>query len=274
MIAPNKPLVIYHADCLDGFGAAFSAWCHFGNDADFLPAEHGDQPPDVAGRKLYILDYSYKRPVLLGLKERAAHVILIDHHKTAQADLAGLDFALFDMNRSACVMAWEYFNPLRPIPKMLLYIQDRDLWRFEMHGTNAFNEALRYLVPQSFNAWEKIKNDAEADRLAERGVDLRHVLDSDVQTLFRYRHEIMLLGIKGLACNVPAKYASELGNWLAKTSGTFGLCYFYAGDQDEWLCSLRSVGHFDVSEIARKFGGGGHRNAAGFSIKTLDELRQ
>lgn len=119
--------MIYHADCLDGFGAAFSAWCHLGENADYWPAEHGDEPPDTVGRDVFILDFSYNRPVLLDLRRHAANVTLLDHHKTAQADLARLDFAVFDINRSGCVMAWEYFNPKQPIPKMLLYIQDRDL---------------------------------------------------------------------------------------------------------------------------------------------------
>lgn len=110
--------------------------------------------------------------------------------------------------------------------------------------------------------------------MTERGVDLQQVLERDAQTLFRYRHDITLFGMKGFACNAPAKYASDLGHLLANASGTFGLCYFYAGDKREWFCSLRSVGHFDVSEIARKFGGGGHRNAAGFSVKSLEDLRQ
>ncbi|MGJ0486130.1 MAG: DHH family phosphoesterase [Methylomicrobium sp.] len=274
MVSTSKPLVIYHADCLDGYGAAFSAWCHFGDNADYWPAEHGYEPPDTGGREVFILDFSYNRSVLLDLKKHAASVMLLDHHKTAQADLAGLDFAVFDMDRSGCVMAWEYFNPKQPIPKLLLYIQDQDLWRFEFKKTQAFNEALRYLLPRTFSAWSRLKNESEADKLSERGIDLLQVLERDVQTLFRYRHEITLCGIKGLACNAPAKYASHLGHLLANASGTFGLCYFYAGDKRAWLCSLRSVGHCDVSEIAQKFGGGGHRNAAGFSVQSLEDLRQ
>ena len=74
----------------------------------------------------------------------------------------------------------------------------------------------------------------------------------------------------GLAANAPAVLASDLGHELANKSGTFGLVWSMAGD-GQIHCSLRSNGDYDVSAIAKAFGGGGHRNAAGFStdIDTL-----
>ena len=75
---------------------------------------------------------------------------------------------------------------------------------------------------------------------------------------------------KGLAANAPAFLASDLGSELANKSGTFGLVWSMA-DDGQIHCSLRSNGDYDVSAIAKAFGGGGHRNAAGFStdINTL-----
>ena len=76
--------------------------------------------------------------------------------------------------------------------------------------------------------------------------------------------------LNGLAANAPAFLASDLGHELANKSGTFGLVWSMAGD-GQVHCSLRSNGEYDVSAIAKAFGGGGHRNAAGFStdINTL-----
>ena len=76
--------------------------------------------------------------------------------------------------------------------------------------------------------------------------------------------------VSGLAANAPAFLASDLGHELANKSGTFGLVWSMAGD-GQVHCSLRSNGEYDVSAIAKVFGGGGHRNAAGFStdIDTL-----
>lgn len=260
-------LVLYHGGgCSDGFGAAYAAWCKFKNTADYLPVNYGDSPPDVTGKEVYILDFSYKRDVLIAMHAQAKSLLVLDHHLSAQQDLAGLDFAIFDMNRSGCVMAWEHFIPQGLIPLGLRLIQDRDLWRFKYPQTKAYTAALRALVPQTFEKWHtEVFFDLQAQDLANRGEDLLEVFDKDVAEIAKHKHKIVLRGIEGLACNAPSKYASELGNVLAKESGSFGAVYSYDGASAQWMYSLRSVGAFDVSIIAKHWGGGGHKNAAGFS---------
>lgn len=276
MTGEKQILVLYHANCLDGFGAAYAAWVQFGDKADYLPVNYGEPPPDVTGKNVYILDFSYKRDILLRMNESAASLLVLDHHKTAEEDLAGSPFARFNMDKSGCVLAWEYFNADAEIPKMLRHIQDRDLWRFDMHYTKPFCEALRNTVPFDFEMWHDCVRGISYWDLIKTGEGLLKVFDSDVQNLLPFAHPVRLDGRTGLACNAPPKYASELGNQLAQRSGTFGLVYFYAGPTDnspgEWRCSLRSVGDFDVSEIAKQFGGGGHKNAAGFSTPSLKVL--
>src|SRR5690606_36091129 len=114
------PLVIFHSNCLDGFGSAYAAYVHFDirqqTRAEYLPAAHGDTAPDVTGRTVYLLDYVYKRTVMTTLCQQAERVIVLDHHISAVEDLAGLDneFANLelhlDMNRSGAMMSWEYFH--------------------------------------------------------------------------------------------------------------------------------------------------------------------
>lgn len=75
---------------------------------------------------------------------------------------------------------------------------------------------------------------------------------------------------RGLMANCPTHLTSDVGHELANQSGTFGLLWSITKD-GHCACSLRSNGDYDVSAIAKKFGGGGHKNAAGFEvpIKTL-----
>lgn len=262
-------LVLYHANCLDGFGAAYAAWRRFEDSADYVPVNYGDSPPDVTGKEVYILDFSYKRDVLLEMEAKAKSLLVLDHHKTAQEDLEGLDFAIFDMDRSGCVIAWEHFHHSYA-PAALRLIQDRDLWRFHMSITKPFSAALRAFVPQTFEAWDyAISSLAATHELARRGEDLLAVFDKDVAELAKRSHAIRLRGFDGLACNATPKYASELGNVLAEESGTFAAIYSFDGATQLWYYSLRSVGDFDVSEIAKHWLGGGHKNAAGFSTKLL-----
>jgi len=59
-----KTQVLYHANCPDGFCAAWAAYTVFGDDAEYLPVQYGQDPPDVAGNRVYIVDFSYKREVM------------------------------------------------------------------------------------------------------------------------------------------------------------------------------------------------------------------
>ena len=265
----GKILILYHANCLDGFAAAFAAWVKFGDTAEYIPVNYGDEPPDATEKEVYILDFSYKRDILLRMEAKAKFLIVLDHHKSAQEDLSDLLFAVFDMNRSGCVMAWEYFHHSYS-PSGLLMIQDRDLWQFKIPGTKAFNAALRAFIEPTFSAWSAVLSSGiNTTKLIERGQDLLEVFDKDVLEIAKRKHKITLSGYEGLACCATPKYASELGNKLALESGTFGAVYSFDGGRKEWQFSLRSAGEFDVSAIAKDFNGGGHKNASGFATKQL-----
>ena len=283
-MSKNNTTVLYHASCLDGFAASYVAWLKFGDTADYIPVNYGNPPPDVTGKRVYILDFSYPREVLVAMDKIAESITVLDHHKSAQEDLIGLPYAIFDMKKSGCGLAWQYFNPKEPLPRFLELIQDRDLWRFEFDDTKAFNAALWAFVPRDHVAWsqrlpglyQRWPGDGN-DRirvLTQRGQDLLKVFDAEVAELTKRQHKMALdkACCYTIACNANTKYASELGNALAKQSGGMAAIYSYDGYRQEWQFSLRSVGDFDVSAIAKVYGGGGHRNAAGFAVKRLEDL--
>ena len=272
----KKIIVIYHGGgCLDGFGSAYIAWKQFGNDAEYIPAQYGNSPPDVKDKEVYIVDFSYPRDALLKMADEASFIQVLDHHKTAQKDLEGLVCAKFDMNKSGIGMTWEYFNKDKKLPYSLAMIQDRDLWMFEIPDTKPFTLALKSFIKETFIAWDGIvEYPKEQIYLIERGKDLIHVFNKDVEELVNKSHamELSKACCMIVACNAMPKYASELGNVLAKKHGLMAAIYFYDGSRKEWQFSLRSVGGFDVSAIAQVYGGGGHSNAAGFSVKSFGDL--
>src|SRR5262245_28032311 len=96
--------VIYHADCPDGFGAAYAAWKRYGNDATYHPARPGDPLPSLAGKDVLIADVSWPRAEMLRVAAEARSLVVLDHHKTAEAELSDLPFAHFDMGRSGAVI--------------------------------------------------------------------------------------------------------------------------------------------------------------------------
>ncbi|MGZ5622190.1 MAG: DHHA1 domain-containing protein, partial [Methylobacter sp.] len=243
-----------------------------GNQVRYIPARHGDDIPDFEpGAILYILDYSYPPRLLVDAAIKAGRIILIDHHMTAmeQYDSFFKEQAIpenlsinFDMSRSGCVLAWQYFfHDLKP-PKILLHIEDRDLWRFKLDGTREITTALYEKMPIAF---AEIGTLDLPELLTVGRIQVEFVARM-VQKLAKSAHSVSVAGQVGLAVNAPSLFSSDLGHVLAEKTGTFGMTYQYDGKKQQWTFSLRSIGDYDVGHLAVSFGGGGHKNAAGFSL--------
>lgn len=272
-------LVIYHAGCADGFCAAWLFWKEY-PDAEFIPANYGDESPDVTGRIVYVVDFSYPRDVLLRMYEQAELLVVLDHHKTAKADLDGLPFCTFDMDKSGGRLAWEYlydhvegyWSPyaLRQVPPWIVsYTEDRDLWRWAMEDSRAVNAALRS-YPMTFESWDEITSYADAtERLKLGGEAILRDQQITVAAKVYQAHEVRVESEpdfpRWMVCNATT-LVSETAGELAKATGV-GCCWFEMADGSR-VYSLRAVAdsNVDVSVIAKRFGGGGHAKAAGFKL--------
>ncbi len=268
MIGSKVPLVIYHYPCVDGFTAAWAIWKKH-PDWEFYPGKHGDAPPDVTGREVYMVDFSYKRPVLLEMASKATSIKILDHHKTAEADLVDLPenvSVTFDMSKSGARLTWEFFHPDKFVSKLVFFVEDRDLWRFEFPETKAIN-AYIFSQDYSFGSWELINQKLHTSfiNLVGAGEAILDKHDKDVQELSAGKFRLNIEGHSVWAVNVPYTLASDMGHLLGKGE-PFAATFFYDGEG--FVYSLRSDENgLDVSEIAKKFGGGGHKHAAGFKIR-------
>ncbi len=276
------PLCIYHANCTDGFTAAWAVWRAL-DLVEFTPASYGDAPPDVAGRDVIIVDFSYKRPVLERMAQTARSILILDHHKTAQADLAGLPapagkwdshkaaagnpVALFDMDRSGAQMAWDYFHDT-PRPLLVDYVADRDLWQWKMDKSRQVSAFIASLDP-NFIMWNQLAKDVEDlefgfRAIVEQGQAILRQRERDIDRLIGATQRTMRIGGHEIpVANCPPFLASEVAGRMAEQA-PFAATY-YDGPKGRAF-SLRSRGDdgADVAEIAALYGGGGHRNAAGF----------
>lgn len=276
---PNpRPLVIYHGNCADGFTAAWVAWRALNGEADFHPGVYQNPPPDVAGRIVYMLDFSYKRPVMEDMLKKAISITILDHHQSAIDDLTELMFdaaapklgyglfGVLDSSRSGARLAWDYFMEGQDPPALVRHVEDRDLWKFELKGTREYQAAV-FSYPYEFEAWEKLAGMDPEQVMAEgRGIDRK--LLKDVNELIDVVTRWMVIdGHRVPMANLPYTYTSEAGHALCKKHGTpFAGCYW---DTPEGrVFSLRSLDDgMDVQAIAKKYGGGGHAHAAGFRIR-------
>lgn len=296
-----KPLVIYHAHCTDGFGAAYAAWLKLGDDAEYCPTSYDQVKTDhdfintfgwVDKREVYVLDFSFPPEVTKGIIRRSSHFTWLDHHKTAFENWAGEERQLYvdeteytrivlDNNKSGAMLAWEYFHPETPYPVWAQLIDDRDRWQFKYEGSKPFHAGMQSEKPWSFEQWQKLLT--APDDIVKAGNVLTKAIEQQVQSSAKYARKCDLVvkhfvhedechrweHFEGLVVNTNV-HMSEVGHELANKSGTFGLIW-YMGSDNKVKCSLRSNGDYDVSAIAKQFGGGGHKNAAGFEtdINTL-----
>lgn len=258
-------LCIYHGNCADGFGAAWVVRKALG-DIEFHPGKYQELPPDVTGMDVVMVDFSYKRPVLLEMAAKANSILILDHHKTAVEDLIDLPanvIAKFDMERSGAMLTWDHFFPYQAPPPLLLHIEDRDLWRFALQNTRQV-QANVFSYPYDFHVWDTLMA-TETATLAIEGEAIERKHFKDIHELLSVTtREMVIGGYRVPVANLPYTMSSDAGHELAKGK-PFAACYW--DTPQGRVFSLRSSDDgADVSEIAKNYGGGGHRNASGFTV--------
>ncbi|MDP2257260.1 MAG: DHHA1 domain-containing protein [Polaromonas sp.] len=288
LLAPSlndpQPLVIYHGrSCPDGFGAALAAWLYYAGKAEFLGLDHGDiksvdELPALSGRAVYILDFSFSPEIMQGIEARAAKLVLLDHHKSAAEKLTGFacrcGVVHFDMNKSGARLAWEFFHPAAPVPDLVRYVEDRDIWTWHYPESAGFLAALD-MEPFDFARWAEIAAFSPAQLLdfMARGQAMDEKFSKLAADMAEGAQPITFNGQSGLMLNAPGVFHSLIGNILSAQSGTFALMW-NAAKGGVVKVGLRSQRSYDCIALAESMGGGGHAQACGFKMGTerLPEL--
>ena len=178
---------------------------------------------------------------------------------------------VFDMNRSGAGLAWDYLVK-RERPVLIDLIEDRDLWRFQKEGSK---ELHAYLCSQPFDfqIWDGIafQLEEDADLILSKGAVLLQSKEREVEKVCKGHWISEFNGHKVAVVNTTAHW-SEVGDYLLHNVSDISFAISFTVFPDQVMFSLRSKDEFDVSEIAKQFGGGGHKNAAGFKTASLDVL--
>lgn len=257
--------VFYHSNCYDGFGAAYACWKKWGDSAEYRPVSYGFPPPDdVSAEELFIVDFSYPEDVLNELLKKYKTITILDHHKTAKEMLEpmigkrGELEIIFDMNRSGALITWEYLHGEGTAPDLIKHISDRDLWRFELEGTAQIHKAL-VSYPMDFELWDQF----DVETLKKQGVTCERLYSQLVQNITKSAWVREIADHRVPVVNTSIAW-SEVGHQLIEDHPDAPFVASFTVFDNQVMWSLRSRGEFDVSAIAKKFGGGGHKNAAGF----------
>lgn len=280
--------VIYHKNCMDGVSSAYIAheYLKFNGAISLIPLNYGDEFNIKQLSKedtIYMVDFSFKRDYLIDLSKLVKNIIIIDHHKTAQADLINLPENIevnFDMSESGATLTFDYFNSKlkyedkKCMPEIFSYIRDRDCWLWKLPYSREVSEYLAFsIIPNDIKSFADVVNNFNIDDAISVGSILLKKKAQQIDSKILKVRDIVLHNIEFKAINVTENI-SELGNEIIIEYNKPALLYFIA-ENNEVICSMRSAnGLADVSEVAKLFGGGGHRNAAGFktNLETLIKI--
>ncbi|EHJ62190.1 DHH family phosphoesterase [Novosphingobium pentaromativorans] len=309
--APWAPdLIIYHDKCADGIVAAWACWRRWGNRPAYIACNYGHTPPyaEAMGCNVLIVDFSFPADELRAMIEAGAQsIVILDHHKTAQAALAPFQvfadrperftpavaasmindlqiggyppiLALFDMNRSGARMAWDFASHFTFTPLLVQLAEQYDLWRF-VPGTHSPAEALHVEIQAGDMTVERMEvldgQLTAGDGPIERGRAILRWKDQLVQEIAARAHLRTVAGVEGvIAVECPYSLVSAVGHYLLDQHPAAPFAAISVSGEKSVTWSLRSHDdRTDVSEVAKSMGGGGHRNAAGFREgKTLNQV--
>lgn len=271
-------VILYHAECNDGFGGAWAAWKKFGDKADYIPLNHESSLPEgLKEKEIFFIDIipnGVDETAIKKLTEENRLVVLIDHHKTNETKIKWFKVYYFDNSHSGAVLAWKYFHPDKPVPKLLLFIEDGDIWKWEYPESENFISAL-VLYDFDFNVFDSIAADIEDPEKLKEYLSRGEIVSKHSQKIVDWLSRTAILvdfeGHGVYAVNAPDFIKGLVANKLAEKFPPFAIAWVQ--EKDMISVSLRSAkNNFDVSEIAEKYGGGGHKAAAGFSFPAGQEF--
>lgn len=303
----NKTIVIYHGGCRDGFCAAwvvnkyftykFEEYCKSGKDypgeITYHPGFYGQEPPDCKDKNIIIVDFAYSLETMQFIEKNCKTLIWLDHHKTAESIAAYFEIEkyfsrvkfIFDNNRSGAGITWDYFFPNKSRPWLVDYIEDRDLWKKQLTDNEIVNAYIACLE-FSFDVWDNVL-ECELYEIKERGLVALMKTEQYVREVCKNVYFTNICNPKSVdkdmfngwisipTVNICQVDCSEVLAELLKLypDSPFSLYWFKRAD-GMYQYGLRSKDDFDVSAVAKLFGGGGHKNAAGFQLNyLLEELK-
>lgn len=272
----SKKIIVFYHDDEDGFTGAWAAWKKLKDKAIYISINYGRYSNDyflqISGKEVYFIDYSID---LNGMKKLAEKnkVILIDHHVSSKEIANSLPGSLYDVNQSGATLSWQYFHPGKKTPRFVLHIEDSDIWKFKLPFTKEISAAIE-LCNFDFKTWDKIINTFESKskkkalEIIKTGRVILKYQDSLANKVVEHGHKAIFEGHESFVVNSPI-LISEIGHKIYEDTGKIAIIWSHRkkSDNKKIIVSLRSDGKINVAELAEKYGGGGHKAAAGFAIE-------
>jgi oligoribonuclease NrnB/cAMP/cGMP phosphodiesterase (DHH superfamily) len=301
-------VVIYHKNCSDGLASALCVYEKLGDSVEYIPMHYNDKLDfeKLKDKNVLIVDFSFDKETLEKIRTFSKKAMIIDHHISAIEKLEGVEGCFFDVSHSAAYLCFIYMNVNDPadynyqlyqsdnwiVPRFILYIEDRDIWKWEFREKSGpFSYGLKELnfSDKTFKLFKKyLRDEEEVEELVKIGKNIMEknnlFVNNSIKNakkvdyrIFDKNYKIMLLALEN------PKLISEISEKLyTENDVDFTLCWFpdrnnkfldlrlfkiLYGEQKYILSFRTNKKKIDVSKIASSVGGGGHKEAAGATIK-------
>ena len=275
----NRNIVIVNKS-FDGYASGYAAWKKFRENAIYLVSGYNQPLPDIKideNTNIYIMDFIYPKEVMIDLANRAASVIVLEHNKVSPEiqDDDSKFVVISDPDHSSCVTTWRYFHGDTKVPKPLLLVEDRNLWLFKLEDSENFHSGLLGVgLTDEYLKWDLI---SQANYFLNDVINKGKIVNEYKKSIiddFIKSNRISTIdygnGNKALLFNC-INFISETSNKLLNENPEIDFTISYQIYKDGVRFDLRSrIGSdIDVSELVKKFGGGGNKNSAGFIVKDV-----
>jgi oligoribonuclease NrnB/cAMP/cGMP phosphodiesterase (DHH superfamily) len=284
-----KTYIIYHENfpgvpCADGFVSAWVAKKKYPT-AILKGARYQDDTsyPDYLepGDKALIVDFSFPQDVIEGLVYDDIDVVIIDHHEGAWEMLNSLEHQLFkfnyDINQSGASLTWLKLFPNETMPVFIKFIQANDTRnKFYFDNYDAVKSLTGFMFDNkhSFQLYEMLAHMSEEEIISDIitpgmkkwGERKQRILDLFPSITFEQFEEFPSIPRIRLKSKDYSLRSDVCEIFLMQN---LDYPFMVASDRkDQWF-SLRSYKYSpnetDVKSICKRFGGGGHRHASGFT---------
>lgn len=267
----QQTIVLYHGKCPDGFGGAYAAWKKYGDTAKYMPVDHGDAPPEgLEGHDVYLVDFCFEVAEQMDkLAKNTTRFVVLDHHKSSKILVENAPEWVYNEKQSGATIAWNYFHPDLPTPRLMKYLEDGDLYRFILPETRDLFSYL-LVLPFEFSAWDKLalglEDDVQRSDILKKASAYTEFFEALAKSSIERAKKVYFEGheVYFVATHPNITMKSFVGNELYKKLPPFALVV--TAHPGGFGVSIRGDGTVDVAKIAEKYGGGGHSGSAGFFI--------
>ena len=282
-----KTYVVYHKADLDGVfsAAAVMVAKNYGDTVTPVPYQYGEDIPDLDDPtygKVFVCDVSFGKGTEWAFRrwaEQGKEVVWIDHHKSAIESIkAPIEVGgVREVGTAACLLTWKYLGMRNN--KILSLLSAYDVWdhdKYNWEDVEAFQFGMRARVGLSVGWAYRLLNDyimssnkgksEMIDELIKEGrVIINFESERNKGDLEMFSFEATVLGKRALCMNTTTFSSKVFENMWDENEFDVMMPFCWNGDMAR--CSFYTTkDDVDCSEMARKLGGGGHRQAAGFQM--------